>query len=188
MERKKANCTKETNGYTLVELITVLAIMGILGTMLVSMLNTGVQFYRTAHTTMDNQNNARLAIAYITVKIRQNDVVNGISVDTSSYPVPVLIIKDANSASGNTFWIYFDGNTHKLREQTGNTGFNPVLNNGAEIADLSYVEITRDPPNDLTKHPPEDPPIHTIKFIITAADGSEYSSQVTLRSYNPPIL
>ena len=94
MEKKNANMQNGTQGYTLVELITVMAIVGILGTMLVSMLNIGVKFYRTADTSMDNQNNARLAIAYITVKIRQNDVADGISVDRSTYPVPVLIINN----------------------------------------------------------------------------------------------
>ena len=139
MEKKDVNCTKRTQGYTLVELITVMAIMAILGTMLVSMLNIGVQFYRTENSAMENQNNARLAIAYITVKIRQNDVTNGISVDSSSCSVPVLIIKDA-SITGNAFWIYFDNNTKRLREQSG-THLDTTLKNGAEIADLSSFNI-----------------------------------------------
>ncbi|EGW40345.1 DUF4860 domain-containing protein [Desulfosporosinus sp. OT] len=174
MEEKNANCTKRTHGYTLVELITVLAIMGILGTMLVSMLNTGIQFYRTADTAMDNQNNARLAMAYITVKIRQNDVANKISVmsttDNSDNPIQVLKINDASNVAGNTyFWIYVDTNTHKLREQTGTT-FNKVLENGKEIADLSSVDI-------------EQPGANIINIEVKSIDRSVDLSQViTLRS------
>lgn len=172
MEKKKVNCTKGTHGYTLVELITVLAIMGILGTMLVSMLNTGVQFYRTANSAMDSQNNARLAIAYITVKIRQNDVADGISVvnhlDSLSNSVQVLEIKEA-SPSGNTFYIYFDSSTHKLREQSGNTGFNQVLGNGAEITDLSYFNIEQSGAN--------------IHFEVKSVDGTvDLNQDITLRS------
>lgn len=174
MEKNEVNCTKKTQGYTLVELITVLAIMGILGTMLVSMLNIGVKFYRTADSTMDNQNNARLAIAYITVKIRQNDVANGISVEQplpSDSTFKVLKIKEASSTSGNTFWIYFDSSTGKLREQSGNTGFNPVLENGSEIADLRNAVIEQ--------------PVNTniIQFKAISVDGSvDLTQNITLRS------
>ena len=169
MEKKNANMQNGTQGYTLVELITVMAIVGILGTMLVSMLNIGVKFYRTADTSMDNQNNARLAIAYITVKIRQNDVADGISVDRSTYPVPVLIIKDASSVSGNTFWIYFDDSTNKLREQSRTT-FDPVLVGGAEITEnLRSVDIEQSGAN--------------IHFEVKSVDGSVNLTQdITLRS------
>lgn len=174
MEKKKRNLLIETQGYTLIELITVLAIMAILGTMLVSMFSLGVKFYRTENTAMDNQSNARLAMAYITVKIRQNDVSNGISVDQplpSDSTFKVLKIKDASSTSGNTFWIYFDRNTGKLREQSGNTGFNSVLENGAEITDLSDFRFI--PPFGSTN----------IKFEAISVDGSVTLTQnITLRS------
>jgi len=174
LEKKKRNLLIVTQGYTLVEIITVLAIMAILGTMLVSMLNIGVKFYRTENTAMDNQSNARLAMAYITVKIRQNDVTNGISVDQ---PLPldstfkVLKIKDASSTSGNTFWIYFDSSTGKLREQSGNTGFNSVLENGTEITDLSDFRFI--------------PPFGggNIRFQAISVDGSvDLTQNITLRS------
>lgn len=174
MEKKNANRTKGIQGYTLVELITVLAIVGIMGTMLVSILNIGVQFFRTENSTMDNQNNARLAIAYITVKIRQNDVANGISVisemDSTSNLIQVLKINDAKQ-SGNIFRIYFDSNTGKLREQSGNAAFNPVLGNGKEITDLSDLIFI--PPYGGTN----------IQFEAISADGSvDLTQNITLRS------
>jgi prepilin-type N-terminal cleavage/methylation domain-containing protein len=174
LEKKKASCTKGTQGYTLVELVTVLAIMGILGTMLVSMLDVGVQFYRTADTAMDNQSNARLAIAYITVKIRQNDVTGGISVipetDSSNNQLQVLQINDASSTSGNIFWIYFDNGTNTLREQSG-TDFDTTLGDGVEIAELSSFSIV---PTGASLY-------YTVNAV--SADGSVVLTQnITLRS------
>lgn len=178
MVKKSANRTHGTHGahgahgYTLVELMTVLAIMAILGTMLVSMLNTGSKFYRSADSTMDSQNNARIATAYITVKIRQNDVANGISVvsllDSSSNSLQVLKIRDSSMPPGNTFWIYFDSNTKKLREQS-DIGFNPVLGNGTEITDLSYFNIVQSGAN--------------LHFEVKSVDGMVNLAQdITLRS------
>ena len=140
--------TKNTRGYTLIELVVVMAIMAILGTMLITMMNTGTNLYRNANAVMDAQSNARLAMSYITVKIRQNDIskingngiyVNGIYVDSTSYRVTILTINDAANP-GNAFWIYFDSGSNKLREQYGNnvTGFNDTsLGSGEEIADIS---------------------------------------------------
>lgn len=179
MEKKNSEMTQGTQGYTLVELITVLAIMGILGTMLVSMLNIGVKFYRNEYSAMDNQNNARLAIAYITVKIRQNDAydistgVAKVSVisktDSSNIPIQVLQINDV----GNSFfWIYFDrtnSTTGVLREQSG-TEFDPVLVHGSAIADLRGVDIESNGTN-----------IITIEAI--SLDGSvDLTQNITLRS------
>lgn len=178
MEKEKTNCTKGIRGYTLVELVTVLAIMAILGTMLMSMLDIGVKFYRTADTAMDNQNNARLAIAYITVKIRQNDVAGEISVipktDSSNNPIQVLQIQDASDPSGNNyFWIYFENPNSTmgvLREQRG-TAFDPVLGDGKEIADLCNVDIEQ--PNGT----------NSIEIVSTSLDGSVNLTQnITLRS------
>ena len=176
MEKNNASFTKGTQGYTLVELVTVMAIIGILGTMLVSMLNIGVQFYRTENSTMDNQNNARLAMAYITVKIRQHDMANdvatgnGISVSplASDSSLNVLHINDMNSPEKH-FWIYYDSNTHTLREQTGNSVFDSVLENGTEIADLSYFNIAQSGAN--------------LHFEVKSIDGSvDLAQDITLRS------
>ncbi|AFQ43004.1 DUF4860 domain-containing protein [Desulfosporosinus meridiei] len=172
MESKKFNQLKDYQGYTLVELIVVLAIMAILGSMLVSLMNVGVRLYRTADTAMNNQSNARVALAYVTVKIRQNDASNAISVsnelDSLNDSIYVLKIKDAN-VSGNTIWIYYDKYTQKLREQKGSSSFDPVLKNGTEITGLKSFKIEK---SGITLH-----------FEVLSIDSTVYLSQdITLRS------
>ena len=165
---------KNTKGYTLVELMVVLAIMGILGTTLVTMMNTGGQLYRNSNAVMDAQSNTRLAMSYITMRIRQNDVSNGINVDTTS-PFPVLKIIDSSNSSipSNFYWIYFvpaiPPVPGKLREQYG-TGFNTNLESGEEIADISFFTIVKSGTDKL-------------RFEVKSADGTvEANQELTLRS------
>lgn len=177
MEKQKAKILKVSQGYTLAELITVLAIIAILGTMLMSMLSTGTQFYQNANTTMDKQNNIRLAIAYITVKIRQNDVTGCISIAehlSSDSTFKVLTIKDSSSTSGNVFWIYFDKSTGKLREQSTNKDFDTNLEDGTEIADLSSLNIES---YDMVKNGAN------LHFEVDLAGNPvTYTQDITLRS------
>lgn len=131
MENINISWTKADYGYTLVELITVLAIMAILGGMIMSMLNIGVHFYHTEDLTMDSQNNVRLAIAYITVKIRQNDATGEITIPAESSNDQIQI---------NDTLIYFDSTSGKLLEKVG-TG-NPKL-----ITYLSNFSINKNGAN-----------------------------------------
>ncbi|MDR3543324.1 MAG: DUF4860 domain-containing protein [Desulfosporosinus sp.] len=173
---------KNTKGFTIVELLVAMAIFAILGTMLLTMMNTGANLYRNANATMDAQSNARIAMSYITVKIRQNDVLNQIYIDNTSYPpLKVLTINDAANP-GNTFWIYIDNG--KLREQYGNTvtGFDDVnLGSGEEIADIKSfttysVDSSENPIVDNTPGP-------KIHFEINSTDGSvDLKQDITLRS------
>lgn len=172
-----------TKGYTLIELITVMAILGILGTVLVSIMSSGGHFYKNTNEVMDAQSNVRLATSYLTVKIRQNDISNGIAVDDSSYAVPVLAIKDAGNP-GYTFWIYFDSG--KLREQYRNdvTGFDDMsLGSGEEIADISNFSTYKysfDPSGNQII----DNTLGTnIQFEVKSADGTvDMNQNLRLRS------
>ena len=175
---------KSAKGYSLVELIVVMAIIGILGTMLVTMMNLGGKLYRNANAAMEAQSNARLAMSYINMRIRQNDALNKIDVDNvivESITYAALTIIDSDNPN-NTYWIYFDSDNKKLMEVNVNTGSTFTSEIGEVIADISNSEITRDPTKDLSVDPPLDPPIQTIKIRVTSADGKVYSSQVSLRS------
>lgn len=172
MEKRneKSYRTKGMQGYTLVEMVTVMAIMAILGTLLISLLDLGVKFYRTEDLNMDNENNARLAVAYVTVKIRQNDVAGAISVinelDSSGNQIKVLKIKDASDPTeDNYFWIYFDSSVKKLREQRGKTFVESV--DDSEITEIDDFDIGQSGCN--------------INFVVIEGP-IKFTQDITLRS------
>lgn len=148
--RKWSVFRTNNKGFTLIELIVVLAIMGIMGSMLVSMMHTGAMTFRSTYDTADAQNDARVAMSYLTVKIRQNDArpndgTDGIKVivsDTGSFQT--LQIKDSQN-TGFSFWIYCaDG---KLRQQyaADAAGFDSIhLDSGMEIANISDLDVQKE--------------------------------------------
>lgn len=159
---------KNNRGFTISELIAVLAIMGIVGSMLVSMMRTGGTIFRNAYDSADAQNDARVAMSYLTVKIRQNDAAGGIDVDLASYSFPVLSIKDAKN-TGLTYWIYFERATGKLREQYAAAFNNTDLSSGTEISTIKDLEMNKTGA--------------MIDLKVTSADYSVVLNQeITLRS------
>lgn len=168
--KERSASGKNSRGFTLSELIAVLAIMGIIVSMLVSMMRTGGTIFRNAYDSADAQNDARVAMSYLTVKIRQNDAHDGIDIDCTHYSLPVLAIKNTQN-SDFTFWIYFDRATDKLREQYAAAFNNNDLSTGTEIATIK----------DLTMSKSESGA--TINLEVTSADNSVVLNQeITLRS------
>jgi len=65
---------KSKKGLTLVELILAMAIMSILMATYYSLFFTGNRHYEYVHDSYRKQNEARIAMSYVTTRIRQNDV------------------------------------------------------------------------------------------------------------------
>ena len=65
---------KSKKGLTLVELILAMAIMSILMAAYYSLFFTGNRHYEYVHDSYRKQNEARIAMSYVTTRIRQNDV------------------------------------------------------------------------------------------------------------------
>jgi|GEM_PF-1397692 len=65
---------KSKKGLTLVELILAMAIMSILMAAYYSLFFTGNRHYEYVHDSYRKQNEARIAMSYVTTRIRQNDM------------------------------------------------------------------------------------------------------------------
>lgn len=72
------------HGNSLIELIIVMAMLGLLGGVLVSLIATGGSIFRKVSDNSDAQIEARMALSYVTVKLRQNDVEGGISLPSAN--------------------------------------------------------------------------------------------------------
>jgi len=72
--QKIRNLAKSKKGLTLVELILAMAIMSILMAAYYSLFFTGNRHYEYVHDSYRKQNEARIAMSYVTTRIRQNDV------------------------------------------------------------------------------------------------------------------
>jgi len=94
----KTNLNKKNNnkqrGITLIELIVVMALFAIVGSLIVTLMRSGGKFNEDVQRNADAQSSARIAMSYITVKIRQND----------SLPVQTLI----DSGVKNNVWVEAD--------------------------------------------------------------------------------
>lgn len=75
---------RKKQGNSLIELIVVMAMLGLLGGVLVGLITTGGNIYQKVSANSDAQIEARMALSYLTVKLRQNDVENGITLPTTN--------------------------------------------------------------------------------------------------------
>lgn len=126
---------KKSKGFTLIELLVAMAIMAILGAILVTLLNGGNRFYNGVSKEYQGLSETRIAMAYITNKLRENDVKEGIQIksDKTGFRVKDL--------SGNfNFQIYYEGN--KLKEKQLNK--EPV-----EIANIDSLTLEKTTENNL---------------------------------------
>lgn len=67
--------TSNNKGFTLIELIVGLAVMGILTVMLLYVFMAGRNSYQILNDSSKAENEARIAMSYLTTQIRQNDAV-----------------------------------------------------------------------------------------------------------------
>lgn len=106
---------KSEKGFTLVELILALAIMSILLTMYYTLFFAGGRHYEFVHDSYKMQNEARIAMSYITTKIRQNDVLldgperHAVSIATSGSRQWLRI--ESKDADGNQQYEHIYGYT-----------------------------------------------------------------------------
>lgn len=112
------------NGFTLIEILIVLLIMAILGTIILTLTKTSQNLYQNIYKDADGQTEARIALSYIMVKIRQNDVKGAIEIDDVN---DQMIIKDwKTDITQDDYTIYFVADTDPskggyLTEEKGST-------------------------------------------------------------------
>lgn len=110
--RRQGSC----GGFTMIELVVVMAMMVVLACVLLSLVSSGGKHFQRNEDIYRSENEARTALSYVTVKMRQNDFVaeNGVrSVSASGNTLTINRYK-----GGGDYWeirLDSDGN---LKEYT----------------------------------------------------------------------
>ena len=113
------------NGFSLVELIVVMAIMGILFVSVQAIVQSGSTFFKDARSKIEADRSARLVMTYLNGTLRRHDRSGDISYVNAS------TIRIALPSSDWVYeWLYFDGTTGCLTRKHSNE-FSPSLINDA---------------------------------------------------------
>ncbi len=145
---------KKNKGFTLVELIVVIALIGMVGTMVFTLVGSGRNHLRNVNENFDHQSEARIAMAYITTILRQNDSSNSnITINQNQTEMNIV------TGTGN-IRIFYDGTV--LREQRSTE---PLPR---DIARIDGIVLERNQNN--------------ISIRIDYGNGQHLDSMISLRS------
>ena len=150
LARAQTEAKNTQSGFSVVELLIALAIMSLLATSLLTIISSGGEAFRSIFDVKDAQGEARVALSYITVKIRQNNALGRISVvpsDSVTNTGNVLkIAGDPDNAVGENYFIYYeespDGGAGRLVEKYSSMPGVDEPKNAVKIADISGFDIS----------------------------------------------
>ncbi len=175
-------------GFTLIELIMAMAIMSILLTMYYSLFFSGGKQYEFVHDSYQKQNEARIAMSYITTKIRQNDLIlpgtntHAVSVQSIGSPPNERkylriesIAEDDTLEYENIYEYYVAGSDTKLMSLVKNEVDFNFESDGSVIADSLY---------DISFDSREEDGSTCIEIIILydSSDNGRFEETVVLRA------
>ena len=149
MPATDSRARRKSRGYTMVELIMVLMILVMLCATVFTLIFSGQRTYQRINANRVAAMNTRDALAYVDMRIRQNDFISGVQL--AECPLNggnCLIINDLGNDRIAT-WIYFDEG--KLYEYTNLRDMDPVVRDSTMIAELDSFDVTMDENNVITK-------------------------------------
>ncbi len=169
MRIKRAAITEyceSKKGFTLIELIVALAVMSVLVTACYSLFFAGQRTYATIYDNSQQQHEARIAMSYLNVKIRQNDSI----IPSGDHSVSVVTVSGKNylQVIGSlTEYIYYDG-----------AGALRVTQDSTKIFDAGETMIAEG----LDNVNINSPDTSTIDIEILYGGGNELTETIVLRT------
>ena len=103
---------RSKKGFTVIELVVTMAIMGILSMSVAGLVRTGLSSYKHISSDMSYETEARAALSLITVQIRQHDETDAIAVDSANKKIK---LKDAPGNSAGTIIWFEDGTVYSVK-------------------------------------------------------------------------
>jgi len=145
----RKSITADEPGFSVVELLIALTLMAFLATSLLTIITTGSGAFQRALDEKAAQGEARIAVSYITVKLRQNSSRERISLipsDSVTNARNVLQIDKGGAGRGENYFIYFEegagGGAGRLVEKNAAS---PRVDDPAgaiKIADIADFDIS----------------------------------------------
>ena len=137
-------------GFSIVELLIALTLLAFLAASLLTIITSGSDAFQKVLDDKSAQSEARIAISYITVKLRQNSSAGKVSIvpsDSMTNARSVLKIEgDPNAFPGGVYFIYFeeaeDGGTGCLVEKNADAPHVGDPSNALVIADISDFSVS----------------------------------------------
>ena len=154
-------------GYSLVELLLVMMLLLLFGITTFSLIYSGSETYQRISDNKNAESDARIALSYINVKIRQHDYTDGIEVK----PFPgtsrnALVMYDHYEDADLETWIFWSNG--RLYECLISEGEEPDENLSFSIVDIEDFKIDLDEQSNM----------------LTGEITYNYNSQTLVRLFN----
>ena len=138
--------SKHLQGLALIELITVIVLIGIIASFTTFFLYSGIEGYLNTKNTQEGALNAQMALDRISLELRDLDYFTSYSQNsTLTYTSKVLAGTRKLSYSSDAIWLSIDSNDYKLLEQVTAGSF--VLSKAVRDLDhdgsdeIAYFEV-----------------------------------------------
>jgi prepilin-type N-terminal cleavage/methylation domain-containing protein len=148
-DRKNSSASQPANGgYTLIELMLVVALLALFGISTLSLVVSGSSAYRTIMEKKEIDSELRVALSYMDTKVKQNDMKDTLRLESNpAGDGKALVITEEIEENAYETWIYLSGG--KLREVMVQKG-EPVQDDlGFEIADIEGFRAEYEPDGKL---------------------------------------
>lgn len=137
---------KQPQGLILIELITVIVLVGIIGSFTTFFLYSGIEGYLKTKNTSERALNAQMALDRISLELRDLNYFTSLADDTSLiFTSEVLSGTRKLSYNSNTIWLSIGANDYKLLEQVEPGSFRlskkaeDLNHDGSD--EIAYIEV-----------------------------------------------
>jgi len=135
---------KDNKGYSLVELVLVMMLLLLFGVTIFTLIFSGSDTYQRINENQSTESDVRIALSYLNLKIRQNDVADKIEI--KNFPGterPALVLYDPREGSDLVTWIFWEDG--KLLECLVSEGEPPSADLSFTIIDVDDFTIAYNP-------------------------------------------
>lgn len=160
----------------IVDVLFVLALFGVFTVSALMLVTVGADVYRHTVEDMDSNYETRTSVAYITEKIRQNDISlpkehsqQSITIGTLADTPALILTQDIDGELYCTYLYLHDGYLKELFMKSDSYPGENASAAGQEILPLKDLSMEQPAPN-------------VLSFQLTTTDGESHSFCVSLRS------